>query len=230
MAELKMETGWKIRLEKLFQKKPLADIRAALLEEKKKYPVYPPGPKIFAAFDHTPWDSVRVVILGQDPYHSPGQANGLCFSVESDLQPLPPSLKNIYKELEADLGITPCPHGDLRGWARQGVLLLNNVLTVRGGSPQSHQHLGWSVLTDEAVRLLSEEKEHLAFMLWGSSARAKAKDVDCTKHLILESSHPSPLSNYRGFSGCRHFSKTNEYLISHGIEAIDWDPCAAALD
>lgn len=224
MGELKMELGWKKKLSQYFLEPPLSDLKSKLVEEKSQYEVYPPSDRIFAAFDHTPWDQVKVVILGQDPYHGPGQANGLCFSVEPNFRPLPPSLRNIYKELNSDLNIPICSHGDLRSWAQQGVLLLNNVLTVRRGEPQSHQKMGWEYLTDQVVQILSAEKEHLVFLLWGSSARKKAANVDRNKHLVLECAHPSPLSYHRGFAGCKHFSKTNEYLIQNGQKAINWDP------
>lgn len=225
MSTLQMEAGWKKRLEGVFQSPTLQQLRERLINERRQYAVFPPAKHIFAAFDHTTWDAVKVVILGQDPYHGPGQANGLCFSVEPDFRPLPPSLKNIYKELESDLGIKPCEHGDLRSWAEQGVLLLNNVLTVRQGQPQSHQNWGWELVTDMAVTCLSKEKTNLVFLLWGSAARKKAAGVNRERHLVLECAHPSPLSFHRGFKGCRHFSQTNEYLKAHGIAPIDWDPC-----
>lgn len=225
MSVLQIEEAWRNRLQPLFQEPILQQLKVNLLVEKESFEVYPPNAKIFAAFNFTPWEKVKVVILGQDPYHGHGQANGLCFSVEKDFRPLPPSLKNIYKELKRDLDIPICSHGDLSSWARQGVLLLNNVLTVRRASPQSHQKLGWEYLTDRVVEMLSHEKEHLVFLLWGSSARKKAAGVNRQKHLVLESAHPSPLSCHRGFAGCGHFSRVNEYLTAHGHSPIHWDPC-----
>lgn len=224
MSELQMEEGWRERLAPLFQQTEMQQLKARLQAERKQFEIYPKGSQIFAAFDQTPWNGVRVVILGQDPYHGAGQANGLCFSVERNFRPLPPSLQNIYKELHRDLGIPICAHGDLRYWAQQGVLLLNNVLTVRKGQAQSHQGWGWERLTDRVVQLLSEEKQHLVFLLWGSSARKKAAAVNRSQHLVLESAHPSPLSVYRGFESCAHFSQTNAYLTAHGLQPIDWNP------
>lgn len=184
--------------------------------------VYPPAAQVFAAFDATPLPSVKVLLLGQDPYHGVNQANGLCFSV-TKAQPLPPSLRNIFKELQADTGCPPPAHGDLRPWAEQGVLLLNSVLTVRAGQAQSHQGLGWERFTDAVIRIVSAQREHCVFMLWGKPAQSKQALIDAGKHTILTSVHPSPLSAYRGFFGCRHFSKANAALVVHGQSTIQWD-------
>lgn len=182
---------------------------------------YPASQDIFAAFAACPFDQVRVVILGQDPYHGPGQANGLCFAVPDNVTP-PPSLKNIFKEIRNDLGITPHTSGDLIRWARQGVLLLNATLTVRAGAAGSHQNKGWEQFTDAAIKALSDKRENLVFLLWGNYAHKKGAHIDRNKHLVLESAHPSPLSAYAGFFGNKHFSTTNAYLKKHGKPAIDW--------
>lgn len=183
--------------------------------------VYPPASKIFAAFDACPFDKVKVVILGQDPYHGPGQANGLCFSVNPGV-PYPPSLINIFKEVSSDTGATAPSDGDLSRWARQGVFMLNSVLTVEQGRAASHASRGWETLTDAAIAALSANREHLVFLLWGSYAINKGKLIDRSKHLVLTSVHPSPLSAHRGFFGNRHFSRANEYLQAHGITPIQW--------
>jgi uracil-DNA glycosylase len=183
--------------------------------------VYPKGSKIFNAFDKTPFNKVKVVILGQDPYHEPGQAHGLCFSVNDGI-PLPPSLQNIYKELQDDLGISPASSGNLERWAEQGVLLLNATLTVLAHQAGSHQNKGWETFTDAVIHKIAEEKEHVVFILWGSYAQRKGEFIDTTKHLVLKSAHPSPLSVYRGFWSSRPFSKTNNYLISTGQTPINW--------
>jgi len=183
--------------------------------------IFPPASKIFAAFDACPFDNVKVVILGQDPYHDVGQANGLCFSV-SDGVPLPPSLVNIFREIHDDLGIDVPRSGDLSRWARQGVLLLNSTLTVEAHRAASHQGKGWEDFTDEVVLRLATEREHLVFMLWGSYAIKKGAFIDRNRHLVLTSAHPSPLSAYRGFFGNRHFSRANEYLIANNIDPIEW--------
>ena len=184
--------------------------------------VYPPGSKIFEAFNRTPFDKVKVVILGQDPYHGPNQAHGLCFSVQDGIQP-PPSLINIYKELQKEYGVAVnMTNGNLTRWADQGVLLLNATLTVEAGKAGSHQGKGWETFTDAAIKALSDRREGLVFMLWGSYAQQKGRVIDRSKHLVLESSHPSPLSVYRGFDGCGHFKKANQYLQSRGQEPIDW--------
>lgn len=183
--------------------------------------IYPPAGKIFAAFDSTPFDKVKVVILGQDPYHEPGQANGLCFSVADNVT-LPPSLVNIFKEIESDLGVKPYPSGDLSRWATQGVLLLNSTLTVEAHRAGSHQGKGWEEFTDAAIAALSNGREGLVFMLWGSYAIRKGAHIDRSRHLVLTSPHPSPLSAYRGFFGNHHFSRANAYLQAHGQSPIDW--------
>ena len=199
--------------------KELADF---VRTEYKAAPVYPPPKNIFRAFDLCPFEEVKVVVLGQDPYHGPGQANGLCFAVGEEVK-LPPSLQNIYKEIEQEFG-EPMRNrsGDLSRWATQGVLLLNATLTVRAHAAGSHQGKGWEEFTDAAVRALSAEREHLVFMLWGNYAKAKGAHIDRTKHLVLEAAHPSPFSAYRGFFGCNHFKKANEYLVAHGKPPIDW--------
>ena len=183
--------------------------------------VYPPARLIFNAFDHCPFDATKVVIIGQDPYHGPGQAHGLCFSVAEGV-PNPPSLQNIFKEIQSDLGKPLPPNGDLTRWARQGVLLLNATLTVQAHQAGSHQRKGWEEFTDATIRCLAEEREHLVFILWGAYAQKKGAFIDRTKHLVLTSAHPSPLSAYNGFFGNRHFSRANEYLKSHGIAEVDW--------
>lgn len=183
--------------------------------------VYPSAGRIFAAFDACPFDKVKVVILGQDPYHEPGQANGLCFSVNDGI-PLPPSLQNIYKEIADDTGVAPYPSGNLRRWSDQGVLLLNSTLTVGAGQAGSHQGRGWEEFTDAVIRHLSDEREGIVFLLWGNYARRKGASIDRSKHLVLESAHPSPLSAHRGFFGNHHFSRANDYLRAHGLTPIDW--------
>ena len=189
--------------------------------EYSRYRVYPPGPFIFNAFNSCPFDKVKVVILGQDPYHEPGQAHGLCFSVKEGV-PYPPSLVNIFKEIQDDLG-TPAPaNGELVRWAEQGVLLLNATLTVRAHQAGSHQNKGWETFTDAVIHRLAEEREHIVFILWGSYAQKKGAFIDTSKHLVLKSAHPSPLSAYRGFFGNKHFSKANQYLAAHGLEPIRW--------
>ena len=200
----------------------MEELRTFLLhEEKEGKSIYPPSENIFAAFNLTPFDQVKLVILGQDPYHGPDQAHGLCFSVKPGVK-LPPSLVNIFKELKEDLGILPPGHGCLDAWARQGVLLLNNVLTVEDGKAGSHHLKGWEKLTDKIIDLLNEKKENLVFILWGSPAQKKAQKVDEKKHFIIKSVHPSPLSSYRGFFGSKPFSQANNFLISKGLEPINW--------
>lgn len=183
--------------------------------------IFPKGERIFAAFDHTPFEQVKVVILGQDPYHGPGQAHGLCFSVPEGIK-IPPSLVNIYKELHDDVGMTIPDHGNLEKWAEQGVLLLNSVLTVEQGMAASHQGKGWETFTDQVIRYLNDHRDHLVFMLWGSYAQRKGQMIDRSRHLVLQAPHPSPLSAHRGFFGCRHFSQANVYLQQHGQQPIDW--------
>jgi uracil-DNA glycosylase len=190
-------------------------------EEQTGKIIYPPQDDIFCALEACPFDQVKVVILGQDPYHGAGQAHGLCFSVQKGVK-IPPSLVNIYKELQSDVGVTPPNHGHLIAWAKQGVLLLNNVLTVEDDKAGSHHGRGWEQFTDRIVEVLNEKKENLVFILWGSPAQKKAAKVDSTRHFLIKSVHPSPLSSYRGFFGSRPFSKTNAYLSSKGITPIDW--------
>lgn len=219
--DVKIEQGWKTRLTPEFKKDYFVGLTRFVREEYGKYRIYPPGKDIFRAFDKCPFDQVKVVIIGQDPYHGPGQANGLCFSVNKGI-PMPPSLINIFKEIKDDLGREVPPDGCLDRWSDQGVLLLNATLTVRASMAGSHQNKGWEQFTDAAIRLLAEEKEHLVFMLWGSYAQKKGEFIDTNRHLVLKSVHPSPLSANRGFFGCRHFSKANDYLRAHGMREIDW--------
>jgi uracil-DNA glycosylase len=213
--------SWKTVLEQEFNSSYFIGLKAFLVEEREKYVVYPPGSQIFSAFDNTPPEKVKVVILGQDPYHGKGQANGLCFSV-SDGIAKPPSLSNIFKELNSDLGIPIPLSGNLESWARQGVLLLNATLTVRAGLAGSHQNRGWEMFTDAVIRHLSTQFSGLIFLLWGAYAQAKIKLIDTTKHHVLKAPHPSPFSAYTGFLGCKHFSKTNELLRQMGMEEINW--------
>jgi len=220
--EPRIEPEWLDVLRPEFEKPYFKELKSFLVEEKKLYRVYPPGNRIFAAFDYTPFSKVKVVILGQDPYHGDGQAHGLCFSVPDGIA-LPPSLVNIYKELSTDLSIPIPKSGNLEKWALQGVLLLNATLTVRANQAGSHQHHGWENFTDEVIRQLSARHTGLVFILWGSYAQAKEALIDTSKHFILKSVHPSPLSVYRGFFGCRHFSKTNEMLIKAGKQPIGWN-------
>jgi uracil-DNA glycosylase len=204
-----------------FESQYFKDLTDFLREEKKNFTIYPPGPQIFAAFNHTPFNRVKVVILGQDPYHGPGQAHGLCFSVPDGIQ-RPPSLVNIFKEIESDLGIAVPETGNLTQWTNQGVLLINAILTVRADAPASHQNKGWEKFTDAVIRSLSEKRKNLVFLLWGNYAQAKENLIDSNRHFILKAAHPSPLSAHRGFFGCRHFSKTNEILEGLGLNPIDW--------
>ena len=213
--------GWDDVLAPLFQDERYLKIREFLKTEYSQHTVYPDMFDIFNCFRYTPFDDVKAVLLGQDPYHNVGQAHGLCFSVKKGIEP-PPSLINIFKELKSDLGCTIPNSGDLTKWAKQGVLLLNTALTVRAHQANSHKNCGWTWFTDSIISLLSEKKEHLVFILWGGNARSKKPLIDQSKHLILECAHPSPLSAYNGFFGCRHFSKTNEYLKANGITPIDW--------
>jgi len=219
---IRLEPSWKAYIGDWLQRPDMRDLSAFLRQRKAAGArIYPPGPQIFAAFDATPFDAVKVVILGQDPYHGPGQAHGLCFSVLPGV-PVPPSLVNIYKEINADLGIAPPDHGCLLPWARQGVLLLNAVLTVEEGRAGAHQGKGWEGFTDHAIETLAREREGLVFLLWGSYAQAKGKVIDTRRHRVLRAPHPSPLSAHRGFLGCGHFSATNQYLSQHGQAPIDW--------
>lgn len=219
--DVRIETGWKDLLKEEFELPYFSNLITFVKSEYATHTIYPPGKYIFNAFDCCPLDRVKVVILGQDPYHEPGQAHGLCFSVNNGVA-LPPSLINIYKEIETDLGVTPPMSGDLTRWADQGVLLLNATLTVRAHQAGSHQNRGWEMFTDAVIRRLVERKEHLVFMLWGSYAQRKGAFIDSSKHLVLSSPHPSPLSAYRGFFGNRHFSKANDYLLKNGLEPIKW--------
>ena len=228
---LKLEPSWKARVGDYFDRPEMHALSAFLRAEKHAGKrIYPPGSEIFAAFDATPFDAVKVVILGQDPYHGPGQAHGLCFSVRPGV-PVPPSLLNIFAEIESDLGVSRPDHGCLTPWARRGVLLLNSVLTVQAGLAGSHQGKGWEGFTDRAIDELNRGREGLVFLLWGSYAQAKGKLIDPRRHCVLKAPHPSPLSAHRGFLGCRHFSKTNQYLETHGKAPIDWSlPPRAALE
>jgi uracil-DNA glycosylase len=204
-----------------FQQPYFAQLKAFLVTEKSKHRVFPPGEEIFAAFDLTPFENVKVVILGQDPYHGYGQAHGLCFSVKAGTA-LPPSLINIYKELETDLGIPRPTHGNLTPWAKQGVLLLNTVLTVRENTADSHKNKGWEQFTDKIIDLVSTKRNNVVFVLWGNNAKTKSSLIDINRHCILTAAHPSPLSASRGFFGCNHFSKINKYLTSNNIAPINW--------
>lgn len=219
-----IETSWKDRLQHEFEQPYFTTLKEFLVGEKQRYRVFPPGSLIFNAFNHTPFDQVKVVILGQDPYHGYGQAHGLCFSVPEGI-PKPPSLINIFKEIKADLGADSPHHGNLTGWADQGVLLLNATLTVRENQAGSHQGKGWEQFTDAAIRALSDQREGIIFLLWGNFAIAKKELIDTSKHVILTAPHPSPLSASRGFLGCRHFSRTNELLKQMGKAEINWKPC-----
>ncbi|MBN8673510.1 MAG: uracil-DNA glycosylase [Chitinophagales bacterium] len=220
--DVKIEPRWKELLKDEFSKPYFQQIVLHLKTERTQgKTIYPPGPFIFNAFDTTPIDHVKVVILGQDPYHGPGQAHGLCFSVQKGIAP-PPSLVNIFKELHDDIGITIPNHGNLTHWAQQGVFLLNASLTVRAGEPMSHAKIGWATFTDTVIKKISEQKEHVVFLLWGKFAQDKKILIDETKHLVLKAAHPSPLSAHNGFMGCKHFSKANAWLMSKGIDPVDW--------
>ncbi len=216
-----IEARWYEVLKEEFESPYFAEIKRFLIEEKKKHIVFPPSQLIFNAFNLTPFDDVKVVILGQDPYHNVGQAHGLAFSVPDGIQK-PPSLQNIFKELNQDLNIPIPMNGNLEKWAKEGVLLLNASLTVRAHEAASHAKIGWQRFTDAAIKALSDKRQNLVFILWGNYAIAKENLIDHNKHLILKTVHPSPLSASRGFFGCHHFSKTNEYLINHNIKPIDW--------
>lgn len=221
MIDPKIEESWKKVLIDEFNKPYFYALKEFLVEEKKKYVVYPAGHNIFNAFACTPLDNVKVVIIGQDPYHGPGQAHGLSFSVPNGIQK-PPSLQNIFKELHDDIGKAIPESGNLETWAQQGVMLLNATLTVRANQAGSHQKHGWEQFTDRVIQVISEQKKGVVFLLWGSFAQAKASLIDQTKHHILMAAHPSPLSAYRGFFGCKHFSKTNEILQAEGLTPINW--------
>jgi uracil-DNA glycosylase len=220
--DIKLHPSWLERIGGEFEQPYMADLKRFLAEERERgKQIFPRGSEWFRALDLTPLEQVRVVILGQDPYHGPGQAHGLCFSVKDGVRP-PPSLVNIYKELESDLGIKPRRHGFLEHWAKQGVLLLNSVLTVEMGQAASHRDRGWERFTDRIIREVNAKKEPVVFMLWGSYAQKKAAFVDSPPHLVLKAAHPSPLSAHGGFFGCRHFSKANAFLESKGLQPVDW--------
>ena len=216
-----IEGSWKEVLKEEFGKDYFKTLKKFLLEEKSKYIIYPPSARIFAAFNYIPFDNIKVVLIGQDPYHGPGQANGLCFSVSDDI-PQPPSLQNIFKEIQNDLGIPIPRSGNLEPWAKQGILLLNAILTVRANQPGSHQKMGWENFTDAVIKNLSDKKKGLVFLLWGKFAQSKDILIDSSKHHILKAPHPSPFSVHSGFFGCKHFSKTNELLKKEGVSEIDW--------
>ena len=220
-AEVKINESWKGRLQAEFEKPYFIDLIDFVRNEYKSQTVYPPGKEIFRAFDFCPFEGIKVVIIGQDPYHGPGQANGLCFSVRDGVR-MPPSLVNIFKEVKRDLGKGIPSSGNLERWASQGVLLLNATLTVRASSPGSHQNKGWEAFTDEVIRKVSDEKSGIVFLLWGAYAQKKGEIINRTKHCVLMSAHPSPFSADRGFFGNKHFSKANEYLKSKGLKEIDW--------
>lgn len=218
---IKITEEWDELLRDEFSSTSYVTLRQFLKSEYQTRTVYPSMYDIFNAFKNTPFDEIKVVLIGQDPYHEPGQAMGLSFSVP-DGEKIPPSLINIYKELQSETGITPKNSGNLTGWASQGVLLLNTVLTVRAHQANSHKGKGWEQFTDSVIKKISDKKENVVFFLWGANARAKKQFIDETKHLVLECAHPSPLSAYNGFFGCGHFNRANEYLISHGKEPVDW--------
>lgn len=219
---IQLDPSWLDVIGQEFDQPYMAELRSFLRQEKQNgKAIYPPGQQIFNALNSTPFDKVKVVILGQDPYHGPNQAHGLCFSVQPGVT-IPPSLRNIYKELADDLGIQPPNHGCLQHWAEQGVLLLNATLTVERGLAGSHQGKGWEQFTDAVIAALNDKRDHLVFLLWGSYAQRKGEFIDRQRHLVLESPHPSPFSANRGFFGCRHFSKANQYLVEQGQEPIDW--------
>lgn len=219
--DVKIAASWKARLADEFDKPYFQNLTQFVRNEYQTGLIYPPGKDIFRAFDCCSFEDIKVVIIGQDPYHGPGQANGLCFSVANGIT-MPPSLKNIFKEIAQDLGKPIPATGDLCRWAEQGVLLLNATLTVRASQPGSHQNKGWEQFTDAVIKKVSDEKQHVVFLLWGAYAQKKGEIIDRSKHLVLMSAHPSPFSADRGFFGCRHFSKANQYLKSKGLQEIDW--------
>lgn len=218
---IKIAPSWKNHLEQEFEKTYFQQLISFVKAEYQTHTIYPPGSEIFRAFDCCDFDKVKVVIIGQDPYHGVKQANGLCFSVRDGVR-MPPSLVNIFKEIKNDVVKVIPESGDLERWAKQGVLLLNATLTVRASSPGSHQNKGWEEFTDAVIKSISDEKENVVFLLWGAYAQKKGEVIDRNKHLVLMSAHPSPYSADRGFFGCKHFSKTNEYLKSKGLKEIDW--------
>jgi uracil-DNA glycosylase len=219
--DVRIEASWKLKLREEFDKDYFIKLSDFVRKEYRKYLIYPPAGLIFNAFDLCPFDKVKAVIIGQDPYHGPEQAHGLCFSVRDGVEH-PPSLINIFREIESDLGYKPLPAGNLERWASQGVLLLNAILSVREHMAGSHQGKGWEQFTDAVIRILNRDKSNLVFFLWGAYAQKKGESIDRGKHLVLESVHPSPLSAERGFFGNRHFSKCNDYLAEKGIEPINW--------
>ena len=219
--EPNIDESWKLKLQPIFNTESFFNLKDFLLEDKKRFRIFPKGEHIFNAFDLTPFDRLKVVILGQDPYHGPGQAHGLAFSVMDGIRH-PPSLRNIFKELKNDVGIEIPKNGNLEKWAQQGVLLLNSCLTVREREAASHKNQGWEEFTDGVIRIISEQKEHVVFILWGNFAQQKRVLIDESKHHVLTATHPSPFSADRGFFGSRHFSRTNEYLKKHQIHEIDW--------
>ncbi len=219
--DVKISPSWKTRLEKEFDKPCFTELISFVKSEYQTQTIYPPGKEIFRAFDCCDFDQIKVVIIGQDPYHGAGQANGLCFAVRDGIR-LPPSLVNIFKEIESDLGKPIPTSGDLERWAKQGVLLLNATLTVRSSTAGSHQNKGWEQFTDAVIQTISEEKENVVFILWGAYAQKKGQVIDRNKHFVLMSPHPSPFSAFSGFFGCKHFSKTNAYLKKKGMKEIEW--------
>ncbi len=219
--DIKIEPGWKSKLCAEFEKEYFVRLADFIKDEYRTATIYPPGSLIFNAFDTCPFEKVRAVVIGQDPYHGPGQAHGLCFSVREGVE-FPPSLINIFKEIESGLGIPQPSSGNLTRWARQGVLLLNATLTVRAHQAGSHQKKGWEEFTDYVIKVLNSEKNNIVFFLWGAYAQKKGESIDRSRHLVLESVHPSPLSASKGFFGNKHFSRCNDYLIRNGIEPIDW--------
>ncbi|MFY0599027.1 MAG: uracil-DNA glycosylase [Cyclobacteriaceae bacterium] len=219
--DVKIEPSWKELLEEEFEKSYFQDLVAFVKSQYQQKTIYPPGSQIFRAFDFCPLSEVKVVIIGQDPYHGPGQANGLCFSVAEGVS-FPPSLLNIFKELKSDLGKEIPPHGSLESWAKQGVLMLNATLTVESRTPGSHQNKGWEQFTDAVIEKLSRNKERIVFILWGAYAQKKGQVIDSSKHHIISSPHPSPFAAHRGFFGSKPFSKVNDFLASSGIEPITW--------
>ena len=219
---LQLQGTWLSHLKSECDKPYFKALSTFVQSEYSEQSCYPPIDQLFNAFSCCSFEAVRVVIIGQDPYHSEGQANGLCFSVNDDVAPLPKSLQNIFKEIASDLNIALPENGNLERWAKQGVLLLNTVLTVEEGMPDSHSKIGWQKFTDKVLEIINEEKEHVVFLLWGKKAQDKGKLIDEKKHLVLKSVHPSPLSVYRGFYGCKHFSKTNSYLVENGEKEIVW--------
>lgn len=219
---INLETSWKRLLENEFKKNYIKDLKIFLTKETYKKTIYPRGDKIFQCFNNTPYHKVKIVIIGQDPYHQPNQANGLCFSVKKGL-PIPPSLKNIFQELRNDLNIPIPKHGDLTSWSKQGILLLNSVLTVEKNRPNSHKNKGWEKFTSYVIKTLDKKEKPVVFMLWGKYAQRKMELINNKKHFILKSCHPSPFSAHRGFLGCKHFSKANIFLRKSGVEEIDWN-------